>query len=153
MENNTVSIPGAVPEGYTATGYLTVRVYTARGGIPVEGALVTVSYADASSPAPHAVLTTDRSGKTPTISLAAPPRSLSLTPEDTSVYPRLLPYALYNITIAREGFYTVNDLNVRIFADITAIQDADLVPRAEALPREYYRDDSTYIEQDTEDGL
>lgn len=147
MENNTVSIPGAIPNGYTASGFLTVRVYTARGGIPIEGALVTVSYADASTPSPHAVLTTDRSGKTPTISLPAPPRSLSLTPEDTSVYPRLLPYALYNITIAREGFYTLNDLNVRIFAGITAIQDADLIPISEALPREFYRDDSVYIDQ------
>ncbi len=153
MENSTISIPGAVPEGYTASGSLIVRVYTARGGIPIEGALVTISYADASAPAPHAVLTTDKSGRTPTISLAAPPRSLSLTPEDTSVYPRLLPYALYNISIAREGFYTLNDINVRIFAGITAIQDADLIPRAEELPREYYLDDSVFIDQTEEDGL
>lgn len=151
--DNTVHIPGAVPEGYTATGYLTVRVYTARGGIPVRDALVTVSYADAAEPAPHAVLTTDESGRTPTIALAAPPRSLSLEPSDTSVYPRLLPYALYNIEIAREGFYTITDVGVRIFADITAIQDADLVPRAELLPRSYYRDDSHYVDQTGEDGL
>lgn len=151
--DNTVHIPGEVPEGYSATGYLIVRVYTARGGIPVPGALVTISYADASEPAPHAVLTTDSSGRTPTISLPAPPRSLSLEPSDTSVYPRVLPYALYNIEIAREGFYKINDIGVRVFADITAIQDADLVPRAESLPQSYYRDDSQYVDQSEEDEL
>ena len=147
MDNNILHMPGDVPEGYDATGYLTVRVYTARGGIPIEGALVTISYADADMPAPHAVLTTDISGRTPTIALAAPPRSLSLTPEDTSVFPRPLPYALYNIEIAREGFYTINDINVRVFAGITAIQDADLVPRAEELPQAYYKNDSQFVDQ------
>lgn len=152
-DNNILQIPGGAPAGYDDVGYLTVRVYTARGGIPVEGALVTISYADAATPSPHAVLTTDKSGRTPTIALAAPPRSLSLEPSDTSVYPRLLPYALYNIEIAREGFYTINDLNVRIFAGITAIQDADLVPRAEGLPGTYYKDDSQYIDQGEDSGL
>lgn len=153
MDNNIITIPGDAPAGHDATGYLIVRVYTARGGIPVEGALVTVTNSDATMPAPHAVLTTDSSGKTPTLALPAPPRSLSLEPSDTSVYPRILPYALYNIEIAREGFYTLNDINVRVFAGITAIQDADLIPRAESLPRTYYRDESLYVDQGEGDGL
>ena len=153
MDNNILHIQGDVPPGYSETGFLIVRVYTARGGIPIEGALVTISYADAGQPSPHAVLTTDQSGKTPTIALATPPRSLSLTPEDTSVYPGVLPYALYNIEIAREGFYTLTDINVRIFAEITAIQDADLIPRAEGLPRAFYSDDGVYVDQEEDTGL
>ena len=154
MDNNsTVSIPGDAPDGFTGTGYLVVRVYTARGGIPVEGAIVTINHADPDSTSPHAVLVTDRSGRTNKIALPAPPRSLSLEPSGDSVYPAEPPYALYNVEIAREGFYTLNDMNVRIFAGITAIQDADLVPRAEGLPRTYYTDDSIYIDQGEEGGL
>lgn len=153
MDNNILTFPGEAPAGHDAKGYLVVRAYTARGGIPVEGALVTISCADSSIPAPHAVLTTDSSGKTRTVALPAPPRSLSLSPSDTSAYPVVLPYALYNIEIAREGFYTITDINVRIFAGITAIQDADLVPRAESLPNTYYKDDTMYIDQTGEDGL
>ena len=152
MDNN-YNIIGEVPAGYSGVGYLVVRVFTARGAIPIGGALVTVSYADASMPSPYAVLTTDKSGRTPKISLPTPPLSLSLSPSDTSVYPRSDPYALYNVQIMRDGFYTVNDLNVRIFAGITAIQDADLVPKAESLPQTYYTDDSVYIDGGTEDGL
>ncbi len=132
--------------GAASEGQLLVRVFTARGGIPVKDALVTVLPHDKSLPSPQAVLLTDESGKTRTVSLPAPPRSLSLSPADTSVFPAELPYSLYTVKIEREGFYTLTNINVRIFSGITAIQDADLVPRAEELPRAYYLDDGTYVE-------
>ncbi len=150
---NTNPSPGKMPGEQEPAGRLIVRVFTARGGIPIKDALVTISSADPDVPSPYAVLTTDSSGRTPTISLPAPPQSLSLSPSDESVYPALLPYSLYTVRIEREGFYTITNLNVRIFAGITAIQDADLIPRAEALPRGFYLDDSTYIDGGGKNGL
>ena len=131
--DNSISIIGEAPAGYSGVGYLIVRVFTARGAIPVAGALVTVSYSDSKMPSPYAVLTTDRSGRTPKLAMPTPPASLSLEPAEAGGVAE--PYGLYNVKVAREGFYGLTDLNVRIFDGITAIQDADLVPLAEGLPR------------------
>ena len=149
--DNSISIIGEAPAGFSGIGYLIVRVFTARGAIPVPGALVTVSYADKTMPSPYAVLTTDRSGRTPKLALPTPPESLSLAPAETGA--PLKPYGLYNVSVASEGFYGVDDLNVRIFAGITAIQDADLIPRAELLPRPYYNNDNIIIDEGEGDEL
>ena len=152
--DNTPTVIGEAPAGFDGVGYLIVRVFTARGAIPIPNALVTVAYADAAMPSPYAVITTDKSGRTPKIAMPTPPASLSLTPSgDGTARPYAEPFALYNVKIEREGFYAVTDVNVRIFAGITAIQDADLVPRAESLPQSYIRDDSVYIDESMEDQL
>ena len=81
----------------SGTGYLTVRVSTALGAIPLEGATVTVrEHQSATESYRGAILvstTTDRDGKTERIPLAAPPRSQSFQPS------RGLPYALYNVDV------------------------------------------------------
>ncbi len=142
-EGDYISINESPPTAYTESGFLIVSVYTARGAIPIRNALVTISYVDASQSAPYAVLTTDRSGKTPKIALPAPPRDLSLTPQNGGEI--TLPYSVYNIEIVKEGFYPVVDTGVPIFSGVTAIQSADLIPLSEDLPTAFYRDGAFYV--------
>lgn len=162
--NDTVFVNDTPPENYTESGYLIVNAFTARGAIPIKDATVTVSYYSPSLPSPHAVLKTDKSGRTPKISLPTPPRELSLSPSPSSSPSRSQspslppsstspgdilqrPYALYNIEISKDGFYSVVDIGVKIFAGITAIQNTDLVPRSEELPKAFYTDDKIYIDE------
>ncbi len=141
-----ISINETPPAAYTESGYLIVAVYAARGAIPIKDALVTVSYADADRSSPYAVLTTDRSGKTPKLALPAPPRDLSLTPQNGEGEV-VVPYSVYNIEIVKEGFYPVVDSGVPIFSGVTAIQNVDLIPVSEDLPTAFFSDGTVYIDE------
>ena len=107
-------------------GYMIVRVSTARGAIPLEGATVTVSnYApefESGRGDVIAVHTTDRSGITPKIALKAPPRSLSMSPGNGKSY------QTYNVSVAKDGYFSQNYINAPIFDGITSIQTADMIP-------------------------
>jgi hypothetical protein len=112
------------------TGYLLVRVSTALGAIPLEGATVTVrehiSAAEGYRGAIIASTSTDRNGKTERIPLAAPPRAQSFQPS------RGLPYALYNVDVELKGYYQRFFNAVPVYDTITSIQPAILVPIAES---------------------
>ncbi len=150
--NDIVFVNDTPPDGYSEVGYLIVSVFTARGAIPIDDALVTITYASPGAVSPHAVLSTNNSGRTPKIELPTPPRDLSLAPNGTGATAPL-PYALYNIEVVKEGFYAVKYVGVKIFSGITAIQNTDLVPVSEALPDSFYVDHSIYIDETGEDNL
>ncbi len=113
-------------------GYLVVNVSTARGAIPLSGASVTVMYDEPENSSIFTVLTTDMSGKTGKIELPAPARALSEVPGNAK------PYATYTLQIEKNGYYTVTNTNVPIFAGVTSIQPVEMLPRAE------YNSDSVY---------
>ena len=111
------------------TGYMIVRVTTARGAIPLEGALVyvqnflpdgTVGKGDV-----IAVYKTNSSGLTERFSLPAPPRSLSMTPGNGKSY------STYTLTASADGYSTRTYVNVPVFEGITAIQNVDMIPLPE----------------------
>jgi hypothetical protein len=107
------------------TGYIKVRVTTALGAIPLEGATVTIrgntdEFSDVIRGA-----RTNRDGVTETIALPTKNRSLSSTPT------RIPPYATYNIDVLYDGYYSQFYQNVPVFDGITAIQNADMVPLSE----------------------
>lgn len=115
----------------TGQGILVVHVTTARGAIPLEGALVNVR-----QDAPNengvrgdviAALTTGNDGNTEPLTLPAPQRSESLTPNNGAEKP----YSTYHVEVQLEGYYTQNYANVPIFDGIAAIQPADLIPLPE----------------------
>ena len=85
----------------TYTGTLQISVVSALGMTPIPGATVTVSYTG-DPDSPLETMTTDESGQTPTITLDAPPRELSLSPDITAQ-----PYSEYNIQVTAEGFEPV----------------------------------------------
>ena len=123
------------PEGHPTNdmgqGFLVVHVTTARGAIPLEGALVNVR-----QDAPNgegirgdviAALVTKNDGNTEPLALPAPRRSQSLTPNHGAQKP----YSTYHVEVQLEGYYTQNYANVPIFDGIAAIQPADLIPLPE----------------------
>ena len=81
----------------TYIGTLQISVVSALGMTPIPGATVTVSYTG-DPDSPLETMTTDESGQTPTITLDAPPRELSLSPDITAQ-----PYSEYNIQVTAEG--------------------------------------------------
>ena len=106
----------------TGTGYLVVQVTTAGTAIPLEGAFVTVSYANADSADVLFELRSGRDGKTPRVSLPAPARTQSQQPSTTP------PYATYGVEVSLPGYETVVYNPLPIFDGVTAIQQAILIP-------------------------
>ena len=88
----------------TGYGYMIVRVTTARGAIPLKGATVTISNNDPEFEKGRgdiiAVFTTNSSGLTERFALPAPPRELSMSPDNGKSYES------YNLGVAKEGYYT-----------------------------------------------
>ena len=111
------------PDG---VGYMIVRVTTARGAIPLEGATVIVSdyLPEDVNERGNAIytLTTNSSGLTDKLALPAPPRELSMTPGNGKSY------LTYNIAVAKDGYYQQNYINAPVFEGITSIQSADMIP-------------------------
>ncbi len=115
--------------GDSGLGFLIVRATTARGAIPIEGALVSVrnydpEFQDRRGDVVFSTVT-NRDGNTPPIPLAAPPRESSLTAGNAN------PFTSYLVEVYNEGYSTQNYINVPIFDGITAIQPADLIPLPE----------------------
>lgn len=107
-------------------GYLTVRVSTAGGAIPLEGAAVNIRGGDVDDSSVIYALSTNSDGLTPTVSLSAPPRSASETPQNTTP-----PYAVYNVDVFAEGYAPAFFHNVPVFSGINSVQPAILLPNIE----------------------
>ena len=94
-------------------GYLIVNVYLESEANPVEGASVIVSRENYEE-----TFLTDSSGKTNVISLDAPPKKYSLTPQE-----EVRPYSLYDLSVTKEGLNPVIIKNVEILPEETSIQN------------------------------
>ena len=106
-------------------GYLVVRVSTARGAIPLEDATVSIRGSTEQNSGVVYSLETDASGLTPRLPLPAPPRANSLTPNQD------VPYSLWSIDVFCKGFITARYESVPVYAGITSVQSAELVPLSE----------------------
>ena len=120
MENNR-----SVTEAMPGRGYLVVSVRAGEGAIPLEGALVTLRGGDSTEGDAIASFITDRSGNTPRITLPAPPRINSESPNGGK------PYASYSADISLDGYFTNLYTNIPIFDTITSVQTAYLIPLPE----------------------
>lgn len=124
-EERTYSSYAEFERENTRTGQLRFRTFTARGALPVKDAVCVVTKDFGGETQVLSTQTTDMSGQTDIISLPAPPRSLSQTPDNT-----ILPYALYDATIRAKGFESIVLKNIPIFEGILSVQNAALVPLA-----------------------
>ena len=130
-------------------GYLIVRVSTASGAIPVEGATVTVRD-DLSVHTPGKgnvlrVLVSNRDGLTERISLSAPKKSTALSPGT-------VPYTNYQIDVVADGYYSQYYIHVPIYDTITSIQPAILTPKSDtAFPGDRRPGDEMFDEQQNPD--
>lgn len=110
------------PQTQDSIGTLIVKVTTARGAIPLEGASVNIR--DASGVLFS--LRTNRDGQTEKVALPTPPRSNSETPNGGT------PYATYTVDVAKEGYLPQTFERVPIFPSILSIQPAVMIPAPES---------------------
>ena len=103
------------------TGYLVVKVSTARGAIPLEGAAVNIRGEGENSAILYS-LTTNSDGATERVSLPAPSRLSSEVPGNAK------PYATYSIDVFKEGYLPLSFQGVPVFSSILSVQPAVMIP-------------------------
>ena len=117
--NTTSSNPaGDTPD----LGQLQVYLTSAANGYPIAGASVRVSYTGVPD-STFLELSTDASGQTETIELAAPPLEYSLTPDTEEQ-----PYSEYTLQIEAPAMQPVTIAGTEILPDVKALQNTVLKP-------------------------
>lgn len=106
----------------TGVGRVRVAAQTGDGAFPVAGAYVTINVRRNGRERLAYLLLTDDSGETPTVSMPAPPASLSQQPGDTQ------PFTTADIRIFANGYFRAEMRNVPIFAGVTSLQTFQLIP-------------------------
>ncbi len=99
------------------------RTYTARGALPVKGARIVVSREIGGKRHIFYTLTTDESGLSPIISLPAPPKELSESPDSP-----ITPYATYDAQVNAAGYDEVLIRSMPVFDGVQSVQRIALVP-------------------------
>lgn len=107
-------------------GILQVEVTTANGDFPVENAHITVF--DETGENVIRFMKSDINGISPEISLTAPPRSISESPEESS---EKKPFSEYRVRVSADGYYPVLNERVVIFSGVKSIQPVNMIPVAE----------------------
>lgn len=114
-------------------GTLRVRAYTAGGALPIAGAVVRIMGAEEANRLVSYSLVTDRNGITEAVSLPAPSISYSLSPS-----PAEAPFAVYDVEISADGYYSKRINGVSVFSGVNSVQLANMIPSssgAEDYPR------------------
>lgn len=114
-----------------ASGYLQVDVVSSENNFPIADASVTVfpeSDSPPDSPSPLERLTTNASGQTELIPLAAPPMEYSLSPGN----PR--PYSEYRLRVEAPGYKPVDISGTEILAGAASIQNVRMEPEEDQAP-------------------
>ena len=135
---NSESMPG--------TGYLTVRVTTAGGAIPLRDAEVIVRGNTPATSGVYYEQRTDRNGLTQKLPLPAPAAGLSGAPGAPGAS---APYSTYNIDVSMPGYYRNTYQNVPVFDRISALQPVELIPLSEnGIPDKYISDNTRFYESE-----
>lgn len=103
-------------------GKLSIQVTSSINSLPVEDAVVTVSFTGAPNETIEE-LKTNNIGRTETLELAAPPVEYSL-----DVTNNQQPYSEYTIQISAPGYNDLSVSGAEILSGITAIQSARMIP-------------------------
>ena len=106
-------------------GYIIVKVSTARGAIPLEDASVSIRGGTPENSGVIYSLRTNSDGITKKVALPAPNISLSESPGNA------FPYSVWNIDVFKDGYIPAYFQNVPVYASITSVQPAILVPTTE----------------------
>lgn len=129
-------------------GYIITNVRTARGAIPIKGAMVTVSRVKDDAVEIISIEHTDSGGATPKIKVETPPKEYTFDPNSDEK-----PYASYMIDTDMEGYYGVRNINIPVYADVVSIQTVDLIPVAEYAGRDIYPEDELRFNESTPPNL
>ena len=115
-------------------GNLTIRTYTAGGGLPVEGALVRIFGAEEVNRDVSHTLITDEDGTTQNVALPAPLRINSLSPNPSGAA-----YALYNIEVEKDGYYDKKIFGSSVFSGINSLLLVNMIPVSDGGQSDYPR--------------
>lgn len=108
-------------------GYFQANITSRLGARPVENAVVQIS--DINNPDNIIEeVTTNSSGQSEIVELAAPPLEYSLEPTDVR------PYATYNVTVRAPGYEAQEFSGTEILSGQTALQNTSLLPLDEEEP-------------------
>ncbi len=102
-------------------GRLKVHVTAASGGTPIPGARIAISYTGEPDRQLEEV-TTDSSGNTEELELAAPPLEYSTSPHEEQ------PYSEYTLSVTAPGFEPVEVVGAEILPEVTALQEIQMIP-------------------------
>ena len=108
---------------FLGKGTLYIRAFTAGGALPVEGVLVRIRGANEENRLVEYSFLTDKSGLTERVSLPAPKREFSLSPN-----PKETPYAIYDVEVFGSGFYQKRFFNVTLFDGADSYQPVAMIP-------------------------
>ena len=125
-----------------SNGFLVVRASSASGAIPVDQVTIMVQGRDEENRDVFLSRTTNADGITDKMTLPAPLRSLSEAPDPASK-----PYYSYNIEVYKDGYYPQHYNGVPIFAGITAVQNARLIPISEFDAQNPYTSEGQIFEE------
>lgn len=112
----------AFQEEGSGRGSLQINVTSSVNSYPVEGAEISISYTGVPQDTLEQ-LTTDSSGQTETVELAAPPEEWSLEEQNERQ-----PYSEYTLDISAPGFEPVSISGAEIFSNTKAVQNVRLRP-------------------------
>ena len=110
------------PEDDLAT--LQVRVYTARGAVPIQNAVVTITGKNPDNDLQYVALT-DENGFSPPVVLPAVDRKLTLQPSEN------IPVTTYDVLVVAPGYFRVRNRNVPVYGGTSAVQPVELIPLPE----------------------
>ena len=125
----TVRMAQTAPADLPEQGYLQVNVVNIENNFPISNARISITQAGGSN-RPTEEVSTNQSGQTEAISLAAPPEALSLQPQNQR------PYSEYNLTVTAPGFKPAVIEGTEILSGATAIQPVRLEPESDPAPQE-----------------
>ncbi len=111
----------------TDSGGLVIHATKASGALPVPGTIVRIRGAEENNRFVVYSLITDNDGNTERISLPAPNKEYSLSPQQAEK-----PYSVYDIEVTADGFYPKRFYNVAVFPGITATQPINMIPLSES---------------------
>ena len=103
-------------------GRLQINLVSDITAYPIQGARISISYTGIPE-TPLEQLTTDSSGQTDIIDLAAPPLEYSLDPEN-----EIQPYSEYTLQISADGYESVSIAGTEILPHVTALQNVSMKP-------------------------
>ena len=108
---------------YDGNGKIHIKTYTADEALPVSDTLIKIYGTDDYNKDIKYSLITDSNGITEEISLPAPAKNYSTSPGAKEA-----PYAVYNVELAKDGYYPKRIDNVPIFSDTTALLPIEMIP-------------------------
>ena len=110
---------------YNSTGYIEFRTLLANGALPASDVNIRITGSEEGNIGIDYSIVTDKDGISEVLSLPAPSRSYSLSPNGAEQA-----FANYDVEVFKDGYYAKTITNVSIFDGIKSVLPIELIPNA-----------------------